>query len=282
MGLITEKITYNVRERGRKFRGQNRNFDTVKLAELINGPETQERVKHRDMVGYYGHWPRLALGMRTPEGGIVAGAVVHIAPALITVELSADQDGNVTHRAEFLDTEPGQIAESLFKSKQGGFSSAIDTIPRTSPAVPTLWAGLDFVLEPNFSTNRGHKIVMDSADDTLQIFDHVLAQAALGDAEMACLFDSLSRQHTQALEAMERLAHENDDLIGRLARGNTRVLDSAGVLEDARIAPIRGNPGDDFERFRHVSLARLQVEDSASEAPTPESNYVLNRFGVKL
>lgn len=286
--LQTEMITYNVRERGRKHLGQNRNFDTVALAALINGPAVQERVKHGDMLGYFGHWPRIKLGMNPSEGGVIDGKVVSIPPALRTIELSADKDGNVSHRAEFLDTNEGRIAERMFQSKAGGFSSAIDAVPGTSPQVARDFWGFDYVFSPNYSTNRGHKVVLDGIGDGEEAAEFLaLLDAAVGESTqaasiMTAMFDSLSRQHTQALEAMERLAHENDALIGRLASGNTRVLDSMGLLEDVRMAPIRGEPGADFERFRGADLSRLQAMPTASEPATPESNYILNRFGVKV
>jgi len=286
--LQTELITYNVRERGRKARGQDRNFDTVALASMINSPAVQETVRHGDMLGYFGHWPRIKLGMALAESGIVNGVTVSTPIALRTIELSADNDGTIRHRAEFLDTNEGLIAAQMFKSKAGGFSSAIEAMPRTDPIVPRAFHGFDYVIEPNYTTNRGHKIVLDSigqgedAEELMALLDAAVGESTQAATILNAMFDSLSRQHTQALEALTRVAQENDLLIGRLARGNPRVLDSVGMLEDARIAPIRGNPGENYERYRTMELSRLQVQASASEAPTPETNYALNRFGVKV
>lgn len=285
--LQTELITYNVRERGRKARGRDRNFDTVALAALINGAAVQEKVKHGDMSGYFGHWPRIKLGMEPAEGGVIDGKVISISPALRTIELHADNDGTISHRAEFLDTNEGRMAGALYQSKHGGFSSAIDAVPGTSPQVPRGFYGFDYVLEPNYTTNRGHKVVLDSigqgedAEEFMALLDAAMGESTQAASILTAMFDSLSRQHGQVLEAFERLARDNDDLISRLARGGTAVLDSA-ALEDARIAPFRGHPGEDFERFRTIDLARLQVLTDSVARETPETSYAMSRFGIKI
>jgi hypothetical protein len=65
--MRTGIIKFNVTQRGRKFRGGDRNFDPVALAELVNGGDVQERVKNRDMRGYFGHLVRTKFGMEPPE-----------------------------------------------------------------------------------------------------------------------------------------------------------------------------------------------------------------------
>lgn len=287
MSFITDKITYNVRERGRKARGVDRNFDTAALAALINGPAVQEKVNHGDMLGYYGHWPRLKLGMEPQEGGIVDGAVVSVAPALRTVELSAQPDGTIIHRAEFLDTEPGQIAQRLYQSKAGGFSSAIETVPRTTPAIPKGFFGFDFVNEPNYTTNRGHRIALDgvSADDLADVLDSALAYAGAGEAEMMVLFDALQQQHADMLHTMQRVLRENEQLIARLASSG-RVLDSALALEDAgRSRIVLSTPGsvDDLRAFRDMPLAALDTsrdDDNANTLRTSDEGVAaMRRYG---
>lgn len=286
--LKTDLITYNVRERGRKARGQDRNFDTVALAALLNGPSVQEKVRHGDMFGYFGHWPRIKLGMEPSEGGVIDGKVVSISPALRTIELRADDEGTISHRAEFLDTNEGRIAERMFQSNAGGFSSAIDAVPGTSPQVARGFYGFDFVIEPNYSTNRGHKVVLDSigqgedAAEFMALLDAAMGETTQAASILTTMFDSLSRQHLTALEAMERLARENDDLISRLACGSKRVFDSAAMLEDVRIGAIRGNPCEDFERYRTVDLSRLQAMPADTPVATPESNYIKSRYGIDI
>lgn len=284
--FTTDPITYNVQQRGRKARGQDRNFDTAALAKLINGASVQEKVKHGDMLGFLGHWPRIKFGMEPAEGGVVDGKAVVMPTAVRTVELSADPDGTITHRTEFLDTEHGEAALRLFKSKAGGFSSAIDAIPGTSPAITRGFYGFDYVYEPNFTQNRGHSITLDGVgDDMAGLLDAVLLMAGEGDMEMRVLFDSLHGQHLSALEAMTRMSRENDWLINRLAniKGTDKaaILDSI-MLEDTRVAPMRTTMAlPDFERFKTApleSLASLPVTDSVA---TPESEFAARQYGFK-
>ena len=149
--MKTAQIVYNLKERGRSHTGQPRSFDIPRLVAAINGPACQERVKNREMFGFYGHWPRIKFGMHPAEGGIAGGKAQSIEPALITTSLHAALDGTVEHQAEFLPTQTGQIAAKLYAARTGGFSSAIDQNK------PELF-GFDYVLEPNFTTNRGYSL----------------------------------------------------------------------------------------------------------------------------
>lgn len=282
--LITDPITFNVRDRGRTARGKDRNFDTVALAKLINSPAVQEKVKHGDMVGYYGHWPRLKFGMDPSEGGIVDGKVVHIDPAIRTVELSAKPDGTITHRTEFLNTPGGVVAKALYLSKAGGFSSAIVTAPNTNPALPTAFEGFDYVKEPNFTFNRGHKLTLDSVsedDGLLVMLDNVVDDYAGGSVVLAQLFDSVHTQLQQALAALERSTMENESLVNMLAKGGAINLDSIH-LEDARIAPDRNSLPEDWDRFTSMPLVDLQKlpSEKESEPSGPMSGLVRRMLRV--
>lgn len=149
--MQTQLITYNLKERGRNYRGVERNFDVPKIAAAVNAPATQERVSKRDMIGFYGHWPRVKFGMNPAEGGIADGKAQAVEPALVTTHLKAFKDGTIEHKAEFLPTHAGELAWKLYNARTGGFSSAIDTIR------PEFF-GFDYVLEPNYSTNRGYAL----------------------------------------------------------------------------------------------------------------------------
>lgn len=231
MGQKTGKIRYNVNERGRQHRGKDRNFDLRALQSLVNSPAIQERVRNRDMVGYYGHWQRVKFGVIPPETVILDGKSVNIDPAIVTTYLSADSDGNIEHEAEFLDTPSGRIAERLYASKTGGFSSAIDATTRGNFHVPTSFAGFDYVLEPNYTTNRGY--LFDSANmetedqDKFVLLDSVMhSNHAL--TAMNVLYDSLQNDHMLAMQTIQRLMEENEDLLSMHARNGT-ILDSVGA-----------------------------------------------------
>jgi hypothetical protein len=257
--MKTGPITYSARDRGRKFRGQERNFDTAALARVVNSGEVQERVKNRDMWGYYGHWPRMLFGMQPGEGGLVqrgpqAGKVVKLEPAFVTTSLKADTDGNITHEAEFLDNATGRLTHRAMRNKTAGFSSCIDCTTLNGVDVPRGFYGFDFVSEPNFTTNRGYALdgVFDDAEEAA-VFDCVLAEATGNVRLMDSVYQALQADYEMQSQAMEALAAKfehaeavNRDLVAYLAKVKDQpVLDSA-----AQQAFV--NPG----RSRLSTLAR--------------------------
>lgn len=288
MGKRTEMITYNVHDRGRKLTGQDRRFDTVALARLINSPQVQESVKSGDIQGYLGHWPRVKFGMATQEGGVLDGKAISLPLAVRAVHVSADEDGNITHQHEFLDTHEGRLASSLYDSKTGGFSSAIDAVPRSSPSLPTAFFGFDYVFAPNYNTNRGHRVILDSigADAGAEEHEEMMAllDAVAGESSIAFqMFDSLQAQHQLAMETLERLAAENDLLISRLASGKpTSALLDDIVGEGGRVAPRRFDAAPDFDKFRSMPLVALAALPTDSKADTtPDGQLLRNHYGLK-
>ena len=283
--LRTELITYNVNERGRQARGVDRRFDCAVLASIINGPSVQEKVRLGDMFGYFGHWPRIKLGMEPQEGGVVDGVAVSIEPALRTIELRADDQGNVTHRVEFLDTAEGHKAQALYQSKAGGFSSAIDAVPGSTPMIPKGFYGFDYVLEPNYNTNRGHRFVFDAVGnrdpELLAVFDEAIAESNQAATLLCGMLQALETQHLAVLDTLERMGRENDALIGRLAKA-----ESTGRAEpDSRTVALDAAPGvrpaDDYRRYLTMPLAGLQRPESDT-ASSPEVDATLRRFGLLL
>ena len=152
--MQTPIIRYNLKDRGRSHTGQRRNFNIKAICDAINGPACQETVSARGMIGFYGHLPRVRYGMAPVEGGIEGGKYAPVEPAIVTTYLKADYDGNVEHRAEFLDTAAGRLAAKLWEEKVGGFSSAIDQ------ARPEFF-GFDYVAQPNYLNNSFRGVVLD-------------------------------------------------------------------------------------------------------------------------
>lgn len=232
MAKKTGKIRYNVQERGREHRGKDRRFDLRAMAALVNSPAIQERVRNRDMLGYYGHWQRMKFGLIPPETVVVDGKVINIEPAIVTTFLRADENGNIEHETEFLENPSGKIAARLHDSKTGGFSSAVFAKPRGNLDVPTEFAGFDYVLEPNYTTNRGYMFdgIMEEgveADRELMLLDSVMhSQHAI--SAMNVLYDSLQGDHLRAMQVIQRLMEENEELLSMQARGGA-VLDSVGA-----------------------------------------------------
>lgn len=232
MGIETPVIKYNLRKRGRLFTGQPRNFDVRAICDAINSPAMQENIALRTVMGYFGHGPRIRFGLDAAEGGIHNGKYIPVEPAFVTTYLKADYDGNVEHRAEFLDTESGKIAQKLFEGRVGGFSSAIDT---NKP----WFYGIDYVNSPNFAGNSFRGVAMDSANGMPAItYDEALAMEA-EEREHAnaliTLLDNVQAERVQTIAVIERLQIENEQLLSALAKtGRT----AASVLDAVPILPV--------------------------------------------
>ncbi|MGP5192892.1 hypothetical protein ACTXJO_04540 [Psychrobacter celer] len=206
MSKRTERITYNLADRGRKHVGVDRSDMNIQsMIERINAPDVQELVASGDLYGYYGHEVRARFGMNPPDVWLnpKTGENIRIEPALRTIELSADSDGNVTSRHEFLDTDTGKYSERLYTNKAGGFSSAVMRKRGASGKFDvTGFYGFDYVRQPNYNTNRGNGMF-----DSLFWLDEE-------EAEMA--FDSLANltpqqaSHKAALEAA--ILHQYDSI----------------------------------------------------------------------
>jgi hypothetical protein len=234
--MLSKVIKYNLFDRKRKYNGQERPFDAVSwLVNAINSKQTQERVALKDMTGFYGHWPRIKLGLNPQEGGIVDGKPVVIEPALRTVLLKAEQNGDVTHQAEFLDNEAGRTAWALYKNGTGGFSSAVDTVKR-------LFWGFDFVLEPNYSSNRGHDVPMfDSVFgfDSAHV-EHSSDSLAYGSSvsDVAFLLEDFKKERHVLLDTIDAQAKELDAL--RMTECDTlgQIVQLEAELKKARKAML--------------------------------------------
>lgn len=222
-------IIYNLKERGRQHRGQERNFNIPALVASINGPATQERVATRGMLGYLGHWPRIRFGMEPPEGGLFGGEAYSLEPAVVTVHLKAHPNGDVEHRTEFLDTEPGAIAARMYANRVGGFSSAID------PVDNELY-GFDWVNDPNYSTNRGYQMALDSAaDGGMSFMDVLMAEQQERLDSQRALMDVMEKQMGMALDSAARLEQDNNELLELLAQVNHKASDdlASAILDSA-------------------------------------------------
>ena len=268
--METKIITYNLKDRGRQYRGKERNFNIRSIVSAINGPACQERVKNRDMLGYYGHWPRIKFGMVPQEGGMDSGRPSLVEPALVTTFLKAHDDGTIEHKAEFLSTDSGQVAAKLFSSRAGGFSSAID---QTRPE----FFGFDYVLEPNYSTNRGYTL----DDVNGMTLDDI--EAAIYDEQLRGvmrLLDSANGERERANDVIERLSAENEHLLSMLAaKGiDSNALDSVSVLPVAVSLDAVERIMRDSSLFRTASLPSFIEPQEAKADKQPLYDRLLGKF----
>lgn len=291
--MKTGLITYNVNDRGRQHTGQERHFDSVALAQLVNSPAVQEKVRLRDMRGYFGHWPRRAFGIEPGEGGVINGKVVRLEPALITTTLRARPDGTIEHEAEFLDTPHGRTAKRLFGSRAGGFSSAIAAREYAGKDIPIGFYGFDYVTEPNYAHNRGYR--MDSAggaaEEAAALFDEVVSENMGALTILDSLYSKLQGDYEAMAAALARNAAETDELIRmvasmgpeveRQAKARLARLDDAGGftrpgsvlmrLDDARL--MRG-----AQEFLTMDLATRQAPIAPETAETRKLTALVSNF----
>ena len=166
--LKTLKVTFNILDQQREHTtSKQRNYLVDNVRKVIQSPAVQERLRKRELVGYFGHYLREHAGkmhldekvmVPTPGGGHI---LVDAVPACVCTAIDIDDDGNLTHVEEIADNLEGRKTLSLFESGIGGFSWACDGgVYRGNTLISDL-AGFDYVRQPLFSSNRPY--VLDSA-----------------------------------------------------------------------------------------------------------------------
>lgn len=219
-------ITYNLKERGRDHCGVERDFDIKAIVDSINGPATQERVKTRAMLGYFGHNIRRLFGMEPTESGVVAGKYNEIEPAIVTTRITGFMDGTIEHQTEFLDNGSGKRAAVMFKNRIGGFSSAID---ENKPEM----FGFDYVLDPNYSTNRG--FALDSTSMTLDEVKNAVQNEE--DAFFFALLEQKDAEIANLAASLDSAQEDNEQLSSMLASYNS-VQDISPEVDEPVIVSL--------------------------------------------
>ena len=218
-------IVYNLKDRGRQFTGKERNFNLQRIASAINSQATQERVRLRNLIGYYGHKVRQLAGLEATESVVIGGKYNSVEPAIVTTYLKGHPDGRVEHQTEFLDNPEGWKAARAWSQKIGGFSSAIDEIKNE------FW-GFDYVLQPNYVGNSG--FTLDDANGIT--YDSVAAEVR---SEHERFYEAMLAKKdnllSQALAALDSAEAEKEELYTLLTKKNK----SDGIMLDGMgISPI--------------------------------------------
>lgn len=267
-------ITYNLKERGRQYRGKERNFNIPKLCASINGGATQERVSSRGMLGYFGHLPRQLAGLEPVESLVIDGRYNELDHAVVTTYLKAYQDGTIEHKTEFLDTVSGRKASNYYHQKIGGFSSAIDQI------LNDLY-GFDYVVDANYLTNIGYALdsaglVLDSANGALLTMDQIVA--ALRREEEESLLAIINRANTQIAQlahALDSSTTENEELLSILASkgaGNA-ALDSVATLPISVSLDSVNRMRRDTELFRQTATLPVFIQPLSRDQDQAQDQY---------
>ncbi|MFJ3487111.1 hypothetical protein ACIPL1_27385 [Pseudomonas sp. NPDC090202] len=298
MGKRTGVISYNLNDTGRKFTGQPRKIDIDAAMRLFNGPAMQEAVRKGDIKGYVGHQFREKFGLNTPETVFVDGKQVTLEPAVRTIFIKCLPTGEIQHEQEFMDTASGRVAQRLWESKAYGFSSAIHAPEENGVRVPLGYFGMDVVSAPNYDSNRGYTVMLDS------VGAGAFSQADTFLAENAALLDSvdmmikesdafaadISTRYVDQCRLNDELLEHNAKLLERLRKAGveTSMLDSAPLVMERGIAMDRGGDLlDSAKRFMETELPPLdepapkedEAEKTKRDAITSSVKSVMSVVG---
>ena len=195
----TKVITYNLHERERELTGKDRgDIDVKKIVDSINSKIMQEHVAHGDVFGYYGHEVRQVSNMKPPDTVVTQAGVVALQPAFVTTYIQAFKNGDIKHKARFLNNEMGNLAYQMNNDRVGGFSSAIDKNYN--------FHGFDYVKSPNYHRNRGWLYdSIDTNEGDIAYLDSILA-------------DGYKELYEQSQKRFKKLLIENTELYSAIAQ----------------------------------------------------------------
>lgn len=232
------KCTFNLFQEGRTYTGHHRNYILENAINVCYAPETREKIRLREALGYLGHGRRelarkLTLSeveaIKLPDGSAV---ITENVPANVTTQFEVHKDGLVEHTQEILETAPGKIVAGLNSSRVGGFSWACGGFDGGGGGKTKItdFHGFDYVMNPGFAANRGY--ILESADsehilesiikttglaekEAEKWLKHWTATAIMENAvlqdrltEQAILEDALREQAEQQKKSNESLAHK--------------------------------------------------------------------------
>lgn len=267
-------IKYNLKDRDRKYRGQERNFNIQAICDSINSPATQEMIKTRAMLGYYGHKPRMLAGMNVTESMVVAGKYQEIEPAIVTTHLKAYPDGTIEHQTEFLDSISGKKASRMFNSRIGGFSSAIDH-------VKNIMFGFDYVLDPNYSSNRGFSL--DSVDG--MTFDSVIESIHEEEEEFWLrLIAEKDNQISLISASLDSAQADNEQLLSMLSTGKENGTIATGSGNNVVTVSLDSVNRINKDRAYFIGSASLPgyVEESDRSKKATGLNHSVDDFKSRM
>lgn len=280
--VATVKETFNIFDDGRQYNAAPQKFLLSALSDVLHSGLTKERIKLKEAIGYFGHSLRQLTGKIRPnevemieKNGKVAA--VNMVPAIRTKSCVVDNQGNVTHEQEFLDTEEGRAAYSVYKSGTGGFSWAMSGSNGHNTkegSVTKSFSGFDFVMQPNFIPKHRQTMLLSSMGDNT---DMLLS---------SMVDDGIEKERAEQLLSHFQTSHIDDDINDLLLsslvsekQGREQLLSSVidqspfFINERQREALIRcGNNADVevlnalFSSMQNTDLSHLPVNKMKPQA----------------
>lgn len=168
LGTVTKQ--FDLRNHGRSD-GNGRNYLISAVKSTIASKKFQERLKLRELYGYFGHVRReVADKMELAEVEIVyvngKPVVLENVPSNVMVDISVSDDGVITHTQDFLNTPGGIAAKAMDDAGVGGFSWAVDGYKTTAGAVASALWGFDYVKHPSYIDKQKLEMMLESVSAT--------------------------------------------------------------------------------------------------------------------
>jgi len=294
---------FNLFNEGRTYSGHHRKYILESAISTCYAPATRERMQLREALGYFGHGRREIAGrlalpevcpVKLPDGTSI---IVENIPSNVTVAFEVGKDGAVRHTQQILETEPGKIVSALHASKVGGFSWACGGVNGGAMGATKIadFHGMDYVMNPGFSANRGYILESAGNDQILESvaratgmtdegvrrwMQHWTASAVLENAELqeqivnAAIYEDSLREELESkvalLEsAVERIKREETEK----EQARVAILEAAGksviaIPEKVVHAMLNMSSGEQFqevvaffESARRVNLSGLPLRE---------------------
>jgi len=185
------KCTFNLFQEGRTYTGHHRQYILENAIKVCYAPETREKIRLREALGYLGHGRRelakkLTLAevgaVKLPDGSFV---ITENVPSNVTTAFEVHKDGAVEHTQDILETDPGKIVSGLNESRVGGFSWACGGFDGGVGGKTNLtdFHGFDYVMNPGFAKNRGYILESASAANSSFVLESIVKIGGISEIE---------------------------------------------------------------------------------------------------
>lgn len=158
----TQTITYNILDHKSVNDHVKRKYDVAEAQMLFNSPKIREKLRQRELTGFMSHTIRQLSGDSADFLYIDKNQknkkieVMLNEPSNVTIALDLEDNGDLTHTQEILDTESGAMVTKLINEKIGGWSWWIHGIDGGQDFVSSItnFYGFDYVSAPAFKGNK--------------------------------------------------------------------------------------------------------------------------------
>ncbi len=276
MGNIV-KCSFNVFEEGRQYTGHHRNYMLESVKNVCYSPKTREALKLRELFGFFGHGRRQLAGklsvgevepVKLPDGSTI---IVENVPSNVCVFLEADENGNVEHHQEILESVPGKLVLGLHQSKVGGFSWAMggDDGGAVGLTLVKSLHGFDYVLQPGFAKNRGY--ILESAEDQMILENICKLGVEDKDAEryLRHWVASAQARVMELEEELNQAAVFEDALREQTETMTSRLVEMEGTIAEFKTQQEAMSSASEAKRkmvFEAAQKCRIVVPEKALDA----------------